>query len=161
MDIGGLGSQAEADRKKAEREETNAQIFGEEERGKQERHRRRVEQLLEGQAKDQAQILDALFRQGELTERLLNEMLKNREGKQKGAEVKFQWHTRMNEQEKLDREVLWIPLTMREVPRSLVEAQYKMLVKHVHPDLNPEIGNEPFVVLKAARDRMLKRCLKR
>ena len=106
MDIGGLGSQAEADRKKAGREETNAQVFGEEERGKQERHRRRVEQLLEGQAKDQAQILDALFRQGELTERLLNEMLKSREGKQKEAEVKFQWHTRMNEQEKLDREVL-------------------------------------------------------
>ena len=159
MDIGGLGSQADADRKKAARESKRSGVISEEERGKQERHRRRMEALMEQQLKEQAKTNDALFNQGELLQRLLNEMLKGQDGKAIDKRVKFEWQARMTKEEKLDREALWIPLTMNEVPRVLVQSNFKMLVKQVHSDLNPGIGDEAFIALKAAHDRMLKRAV--
>ena len=159
MDIGGLGSQADADRKKAERESKRSSVISEEERGRAEQHRRRMEAMQEKQLKEQAKINAALFKQGELLERLLNEELKRQEGKANGKQVKFEWQTRMTKEEKLDREALWIPLTMNEVPRVLVQSNFKMLVKQVHSDLNPGIGDEAFIALKAAHDRMLKRAV--
>jgi len=155
--IGGLGSQAEADRKKAALEERRAGTLNEEERAKQELHRRKVEGLLERQLLEIVRSNETAFRQEELLKRLLNEMQGEGRKAGKGKAVKIEWQTRMSEQEKLDREALWIPLTDVVVTKAMVESQYKMLVKSVHPDLNPGIGDGPFIALRAARDRMIKR----
>lgn len=156
MDVAGLGSQAEADRKKAKREEERAKYANEADRAIAAKNQERTEKLLEKLIREMVKSNAAAFQNKELLDRVLEE-LRGSDKEKAGNRVKVPWQTRMCEQEKADREALWIPLTDVVVTKAMVESQFKMLVKHVHPDLNKDLGDGPFIALKAARDRMLKR----
>ena len=158
MNIGGLGSLAERDKRKAEQEAKKAQGLSEEEQSRNEQHRRRMEAKTARLIAEQELTNAGLFQQNELLQRMLLLMAEEQKAKDGKGGVKVPWQTRMSEQEKLDRELLWIPLSMSgPVPLKTVDELFKMRVKHVHPDQNPGIGDEAFIELKAARDRMIRR----
>lgn len=158
----GMGSQADLDRRKAERMKRRERGVSEEERSRNEQHRRRIEAKTEQLIAEQARTNAELFQQNELMQRMLLMMAEERKAKDGKASVKLEWQTRMTQQEKLDRDLLWIPLSMSApVPLKTVEELFKIRVKHVHPDQNPGIGDEAFIELKAARDRMVMRASKK
>ena len=158
MDVGGLGSQADADRKKKELAAKREHQQRAAEFGKQGQHRRKVEKSWEQMLRELREANAVAFQNKELLERLMEELRGGDELKA-GDAVNVPWEVRMCEQEKLDREALWIPLNMVVVTKLMVESQFKMLAKHVHPDQNPGIGDEEFIALKSARERMLKRAV--
>ena len=158
MNIGGLGSQADADKKKKEIAANRIRQQREAEAARAEQHRRKVEQLLEKQLIELKEGNAAAFQNKELLDRVLEE-LRGKDGGKAADPVKVPWQARMCEQEKLDREALWIPLNLVVVTKAMVESQFKMLAKHVHSDLNPGVDDALFIALKDARDRMLKRAV--
>lgn len=149
MHFGGLGSQAAADRKKAELEANQKQRDpAAVDNGKvlQKMMRMMLKQQREHKAErlaDQKQL-----------EELRKELTELRRDKTAAA-MEIKWPTGMSAQERVDRVTLCISLYEVVVTKRMVQARYKVAVKNVHPDLHPELGDTPFIDLKAARDRML------
>ena len=152
MNVGGLGSQAAADQKRAElAKERKQRDPAAVDNGKE--LKKLVQMLLKQDREMKAMRLEQQ-KQSKEQEKLLTEIQSWRET----PAVEFKWQTRMTPREKSCRDALWIPLHVSPLTQSMIEAQFKVLAKAVHPDQNPGIGDGPFIALKEARDELLKIC---